>query len=346
MKATVIFTGILALVIVGIAPALAQVEVKGPRPVVGGGEMTIEFKSLSPQEKCTYLGVVASAAPAALRQQLKLPAEVGLVVESVNPTGPAAAAGLKPSDVLHKLDDQLLINSEQLQALVRSCKAGDSVKLSLFRQAQPVELTAKLTEQAVFDRPVAPFGHNGPQDVLVWRAPNGLAAGDAGPLRIALQAPGMQETTEWSDDQHTLRLQREDGVTKSLEVTDKAGNPLLKGPVQTPEQRAALPADIRQKLEKAEQAAPARMFRLRLQPGAGRAAGRVKLWQDDQHILVVRGTPQSLTYLLALSKKDGRTVYDGPVDTPEQRQSMPGEIAEKFEALARNPDMAREFGAK
>jgi hypothetical protein len=50
-------------------------------------------------------------------------------------------------------------------------------------------------------------------------------------------------------------------------------------------------------------------------------------------------------YLLALSKKDGRTLYDGPVMTDEQRKGVPAEVAEQFEMVAGRPDLAKEFGA-
>jgi len=51
-------------------------------------------------------------------------------------------------------------------------------------------------------------------------------------------------------------------------------------------------------------------------------------------------------YLLALSKKDGRTLYDGPVMTEEQRQSIPAEVGEQFELLVAHPEQIKEFGAK
>ena len=43
---------------------------------------------------------------------------MGLVVEFVADKSPATEAGLKPEDVLEKLNDQLLVNSEQLAVLV------------------------------------------------------------------------------------------------------------------------------------------------------------------------------------------------------------------------------------
>ena len=77
-----------------------------------------------------------------LRAQLKLPAGVGLAVKHVE--GPAKDAGVQQHDVLYKLNDQLLINTEQLVVLVRNFKPGDKVELTVIRQAQPVQLSATL----------------------------------------------------------------------------------------------------------------------------------------------------------------------------------------------------------
>jgi hypothetical protein len=66
---------------------------------------------------------------------LNLPAGVGLLVERVDENGPAAKV-LQKKDVLHKFDDQLLVNHEQLQALLRTHQPGDIVTLTVIRDGQ------------------------------------------------------------------------------------------------------------------------------------------------------------------------------------------------------------------
>jgi apolipoprotein N-acyltransferase len=68
--------------------------------------------------------------------------------------------------------------------------------------------------------------------------------------------------------------------------------------------------------------------------------------QDDNHVLVMRMIGAKPTYLLALSKKDGRTIFDGAVMTDEQRQSVPTEVSDSFEMVVRHPETAKEFGAE
>jgi putative serine protease PepD len=55
----------------------------------------------------------------------------GASIVEVSPNGPGAKAGLKPGDVVTKLDDRAIDTSDALVAAVRSHKPGDKVKLQL-----------------------------------------------------------------------------------------------------------------------------------------------------------------------------------------------------------------------
>ncbi len=92
----------------------------------------------------TYLGVSVSPLPAALRQHLDLPANIGLLVETVEAGSPAVAAGLVQYDVLVKLDAQWLVNPEQFSALVRTYQVGAEVTLEIVRGGKTEMLAAKL----------------------------------------------------------------------------------------------------------------------------------------------------------------------------------------------------------
>ena len=60
-----------------------------------------------------FLGIQPERVDPALRAQLDLPDGVGILVAEVVEGSPAARAGLKAFDVLHRLDDQILVNPEQ-----------------------------------------------------------------------------------------------------------------------------------------------------------------------------------------------------------------------------------------
>ena len=94
-----------------------------------------------------FLGVSASPAPDSLRGRLQLPSGIGLVVNSIEPGSPAEQAGLNARDVLHKLDEQLLVNTEQLTVLVRTYSPGQEVRLTVVRGGKPTQLTVKLGQR-------------------------------------------------------------------------------------------------------------------------------------------------------------------------------------------------------
>ncbi|MFF3842006.1 trypsin-like peptidase domain-containing protein [Streptomyces sp. NPDC001930] len=62
---------------------------------------------------------------------------------SVTPGGPAAAAGLRPGDVITKVDGQRVHNGEELIVKIRAHRPGDRLKLTLTRDGK--ELTKTLT---------------------------------------------------------------------------------------------------------------------------------------------------------------------------------------------------------
>jgi hypothetical protein len=100
-----------------------------------------------------FLGVGTSPVPQPLGQRLRLPPGVGLVVNQVEGGTPAQQAGLQPGDILHKLNDQLLINTDQLAVLVRTFQPGEQVRLTVYRGGQPTMLNATLGQRAMPPQP-------------------------------------------------------------------------------------------------------------------------------------------------------------------------------------------------
>ncbi len=228
-------------------------------------------------QKVAFLGVETAPVAPELSAQLSLPAESGLVVRHVVPDSPAAPA-LKQHDVLLKLDDQLLIDSRQLAVLVRNKKAGDEVTLTYCRGGKEATAKVKLGEHELpkiaffgaagpgdgnfeyfVDRGGMPGGHPmGGEDLnrtlaLLDRAHAGAAH------RIAIDGPGFHSTTVntansnmvFSDEQGSLELTIKDGK-KTLIAKNAKGESLYSGSIDTPEQRKALPEEVRARLEKIE----------------------------------------------------------------------------------------------
>ena len=94
----------------------------------------------------TYLGVVMDEIPALTRAQLDLPEGVGVAVSYVAKDSPAHKAGLKANDVITRLNDQLIINAQQLQTLIKTKKVDEEVTLTYYRKGKKQTTKAKLAK--------------------------------------------------------------------------------------------------------------------------------------------------------------------------------------------------------
>jgi len=104
-----------------------------------------ENKSSTTQTvKKSTLGVHVSKLSQALQKHLKLSEGVGLIVEHVVNGSAAAKSGLQPNDVLHKFEDQLLINREQLAALVNIRSPQSKVAFTVIRNGVSTRIEAIL----------------------------------------------------------------------------------------------------------------------------------------------------------------------------------------------------------
>lgn len=270
----------------------------------------------------TYLGVSVSSPPAALTEQLKLPAGLYLIVDQVEDGSPAVAAGLRPFDVLEKLDDQLLINSEQLTVLIRNHAVGDEVELTLLREGQPIKVQAKLGERKLA-RPetdagaaVVDFDNDGRLDVYVtdnkghflelWN--NTLA--DAVDLSIA----GAQV----SDDEFVRRT-----------YLDLTGTP--PSPKETADFVAQEEPNKRRLLVDRLLSRPEVLSKI--------GGSSVLQWSDSVHSLTLT-TAETGQKRVQAKDKEGNVLFDGPVDTDAERQKLEPRLAAELQLMLKRVEGA------
>jgi hypothetical protein len=336
-----------------------QQRLLAERKLIGARLAQPPAPRVTKKETVAYVGVSVSEPPPVVAEQLKLRPGTGLVVDLVVEKGPAEAAGLKQYDVLTKLDDQLLTNSDQFRTLIRMRKPSDDVKLSVVRRGEPTTVAVELGQQEVEEvADAAPAGGPRPPQpfpLQIGFAPDGqlnvLAAtkfadaptpGGGGGGGMALTNVNGRVQGVWSDDRHTLTTEIRDGKAVRLTAKDRDGMPLFDGPVETDAQRKALPPELAAKLAKAEAGGPLR-FGLRTDRNAART--RVLTSSAKDTLLLARFEAGKAVYAFAFSETDGKTTFDGPVATPEQRKALPEAIATQIDTLEKNQGAATEFGA-
>jgi hypothetical protein len=242
-----------------------------------------------PREPYTFLGVETSRVPRVVSEQLNLPRGFGVVVDYVVPNSAAAAAGLQQNDILRMLNDQILVDSDQLGTLVRSFPDGTSVNLTVLRKGQELKLTAKLQQhQEKSGR--GPVGYewnfdrvdrlneqldrlkdfhmpdmSAVREAAARAEKEALRAGDearraARGLRIVTTDDGTVKAAHidlgkaqivFSDEKGELKLETVNGK-KMLTAKDASGKILFQGPIDTEEERAKLPSEVRQRYENLE----------------------------------------------------------------------------------------------
>lgn len=204
----------------------------------------------------TFLGVLTRSADPAVTAQLELPAETGLLVMEVLPDSPASGV-LKKHDLLVRLDDQILIETRQLGVLVRSRKAGDEVKLAFFRGGKEQTVRVKLGKRQTPE----PSGKllNHARDTIFFRSSGGapghalrFGGGEVRPGEMRISRFEHKDAVLVFDDGFgRLELNFKDG-RKHVTARNAKGDVVFSGPAETPEERKAMPAEVRARLEKME----------------------------------------------------------------------------------------------
>jgi hypothetical protein len=222
----------------------------GAVPVTGATHAAASPHAFTPAPDIerTWLGVVVTGVPPALAHQLRLASGTGLLVETVLPDSPAAAAGIQRQDVLVRLGDQLLINQGQLQALLDTYADGARASLEVLRQAKEQSLAVVLERRSM------------PADQVIqaWHMPLPPAAGHAGlpphprgmiqrrpdvghdPRRVSSSSSSSSSSGAVSDGTTQVTWQSSDAGER-LEVRDRAGKPIFSGTAAEARARDDLP---------------------------------------------------------------------------------------------------------
>ena len=264
-------------------PALGQDSTQPAEPATGNPTATANAT-----EEQTYLGLGTTTVPEFLSKHLHLRANTGLLVQAVDPESPAAKAGFTADDIITKIDGNPVASQLELANIIHARKAGDQLEIDFIHEGTPgnrgVQLGShRATAQADGDAAVAdaqpdPDADNPNADPLrmadklmrdaIEKARKNIGQqmklqivpGGAGGIQIIPGAGGagglkiqgginFNSNIQMADGEGSIEMKTADGGTE-VRVLDKAGKEVWSGPWETEQDKAAAPADIRQRIER------------------------------------------------------------------------------------------------
>ncbi|QKS02014.1 Do family serine endopeptidase [Sphingomonas sp. CL5.1] len=99
-----------------------------------------------------YLGVGIQPVTDDIAAALGLPKNSGEIIGRVEPSGPAAKAGLRAGDVVTRVNGTAVTPDTTLSYLIANASPGSTVKLDVIREGKPMSITANVTTRPPEDQ--------------------------------------------------------------------------------------------------------------------------------------------------------------------------------------------------
>jgi hypothetical protein len=208
-----------------------------------------------------WLGIQCEPIGEAVRNQLELPKDQGLLVVRVMPGGPADKAEIRPNDLLLTAGDKKLAAVADLISTVEMAK-DEPLKLKLLRGGKPIEVSVRpaLRPENPQANPMPPEGDR--ETVEQWlkqfgmNAPSALGNGITfvHPGAGLMLPPGVNIRPELPDDM-SVDIHREG--KKPAEITVKKGKETWRA---TEDDLSKLPDDVRHEVEPLLHDGPVRLW--------------------------------------------------------------------------------------
>lgn len=289
-----------------------------PEPQVNG-EAGVTFepagKEAVARKDVPWLGVSASEASEALAAQLNLQPGVGLVVTYVAPDSPAAKRGVRKNDVLVEFDDQPLVHPVQLRKLVRVRKEGDPVKLGFYRAGKHDTVSITLGKTRMESGLSEELGHALEGDLnLIHQQFKDLRLNEA--VREQMRALG--------ESVGNLANQKEvqDNIRQGMEQARKA--------IQEAMRNVTNAEPLRKVWENLDRSRVVVDDKANVTVRSSGKNVRSMVKSDDTGTIVLIRNPR--LYLTA-HDKEGKLVFDGPIETEDERGKVPPEVWDRVEPL-------------
>jgi hypothetical protein len=254
-----------------------------------------------PKVPMTYLGVETSQVPPVVSDQLGLGKGLGLVVDYVEPNSPAATAGVQQNDILKMLNEQILIEPGQLRKLLQTFPDGTEVTLTVLRKGQEQKLTVKLARKEVSQR--------------------------------RSLFPGGDHDWNWDfDETGDLGDQMQDLKEQLKEQLGDAQRGIMRGAVMKAHEAARRAKDDARRAQDE--------LRIFFEDNGALKASKIDLdkaqivFSDEKGELKLENVDGKK--LLTAKDGQGKLLFSGPVETPDDLAKMPADVRERYQRLQQN----------
>ncbi len=254
-----------------------------------------------PVEKVAYLGVGGESSSDALLMHLDL--DGGLLLNTVDPASPAGLSGLKEFDIIVAVDEARLTDQDSLRAAIASAKPGDEVTLKLIRRGKAIEQKVTLGEAPAVRniRPLAIIPNQAADMNRLLNRQLGNALGGLGDDRLQAELMDQLEkalgkdgaefkqfrfnlggdlldgqekkmgfrgigSMRFEDGEGSIEMKMSEGQ-RELKIRDKEGKLLFEGPYDNEIDKAAVPEEYRERVERLDMGGKGNNFRLKLNGG-------------------------------------------------------------------------------
>lgn len=256
------------------------------------------------KKKIPMLGLGGAPVSETLATQLGLEEGTGLTLFHIIPDSAAEKAGFQPHDIITEYNGEAVGSQDELRKSIYKNQPGDEVAIRYIRKGKKLETKVKLGERpAEMPRMQDPqeilpqflfqgMGGEIPdeerkrleqqlqkrmKEIQQQMKKNGmmeLQFGDPGngmPQLKGKRGKGFQmnaaSSISISDGEGSISLKTIDGK-KEVTVKNKAGDVLYEGPYDTPQDKAAVPDDVRERLDKLNiEKMGGNKMQLRIMPG-------------------------------------------------------------------------------
>lgn len=284
----------------------------------GSSRSVIRIQSIEPDRgkeparEVTWLGLSTEDVSEALTSQLGLKPGQGLVVVFVAPDSPAAKAGIQKYDVIEELGDQTLVDPGQLRKLIQMQKEGDTIKLTLHRGGKKQTVSATLVKRTE-GLGMLSTGQAMELSALVGaKGGNWVFENQKAPVAYSVVNRQMVNT-EVQRNMEQARTAIQDALRQSAHAA-RVTRPMAPVPPEMPVLPAMVDVGNNATVTVTQDGASVKTI--------------VK--SDDTGVFVLVASPQKH---LTAHDQDGKLLFDGDIETPEQQKKIPADLQKKIEPL-------------